>query len=154
MRGLSKTVLVSSALVFVACTSSALTPHSSKAAVGLRLAQYAQLLQMQDSSAVAAMFEPSGSMAHQGQPPIVGRAAIQTFLESFASYKVLAHKMQLTSAVAHERAVEQIGRYAQSVVTPEGRTVQVSGAFVAVWRRKQGGQWLIQSMRTAPLSGG
>ena len=153
MRGLFKTILVSSALVLVACTSLALTPESSEAVVALRLAQYAELLQRQDSSAVAAMFEPSGSMAHEGQAPIVGRVAIQAFLESFASYKVLAHKMQLTSAVAHDRAVEQIGRYTQSVVTPEGGTVQVSGTFVAVWRHEQRGQWLIESMRTAPLTG-
>ena len=93
-------------------------------------------------------------MAHQGQSPIVGRTAIQAFLESFASYTVLAHRMQLTSAVAQGRTVQQTGTYAQSVLTPEGRTLQVGGTFIAVWQQEQGGQWLIKSMRTAPAGGG
>ena len=99
------------------------------------------------------MFEPSGSMVHQGQPPVVGRAAIQAFLESFAGYKVLSHQMQVDSFVARGNAVEQTGTYAQAVLTPEGRTLGVAGKFAAVWRQEQDGTWLIQSMRTAPASG-
>ena len=100
------------------------------------------------------MFETAGSMAHQGQSPIVGRVAIQAFLESFASYKVLSHEMQIASAVAQGHTVQQTGTYAQSVLTPEGRTLQVGGTFSAVWQQEQDGQWLIQSMRTAPAGEG
>ena len=93
-------------------------------------------------------------MAHQGQPPIVGRAAIQAFLESFANYKVLAHQMKPKSAVAQGHTVQQTGTYEQSVLSPEGRTLQVSGEFAAVWKQEHGGQWFIESMRTAPAGEG
>jgi len=100
------------------------------------------------------MFEPSGFIAHQGQPPIVGRAAIEAFLQSFGSYKVLSHQMQVSSVVVLGRTVEQTGTYAQAVLTPEGRTLQVAGRFTAAWHQEQSGAWLIQSMRTAPAGGG
>ena len=151
---LIKSFAVGSLLILSACASSPPELLSSEAVASQRLAQYAELLQRQDPSAVAAMFEPAGSMAHQGQSPIVGRAAIQAFLESFASYKVLSHKMQLTSAVAQGHTVQQTGTYAQSVLTPEGRTLRVGGTFTAVWQQEQDGQWLIQSLRTAPAGEG
>ena len=92
-------------------------------------------------------------MAHQGQPPIVGRAAIEAFLQSFGSYKVLSHQMLVSSVVAQGSTVEQTGTYAQTVLTPEGRTLQVAGRFTAVWHQEQSGAWFIQSMRTAPAGG-
>lgn len=147
---LLKSFAVSALLVLTACASSPAALLTSEAVTSQRLAHYAELLRRQDSSAIAAMFERAGSMAHQGQPPIVGRAAIQAFLESFANYKVLAQQMQLTSAVEQGHTVQQTGTYAQSVLTPEGRTLQVRGTFTAVWQQEEDGQWLIQSMRTAP----
>ena len=154
MHRLLKSFIVSSTLFLAACTASTSIPSSPEAAVSQRLAQYAEFLRRQDSFALSAMFEPSGFMAYQGQPSIVGRSAIQVFLESFASYKVLAYELQLKSAVVQGRTVEQTGTYAQSVLTPEGRTLQVGGTFTAIWQQEQSGQWLIQSMRTAPASGG
>lgn len=154
MPRLFQMFVASSAISLAACTSLASTAESPQAVVSQRLEQYAEHLQRQDSAAIAAMFEPSGFMAHQGQPPIVGRAAIQAFLESFAGYKVLAHKMLVTSAVGEVGTVEQTGTYSQSVLTPEGRKLDVAGTFTALWQHEQGGQWLIQSMRTAPQGGG
>ena len=154
MRRRLKSLAVTSLFILNACTSAPSALLSSEAVATQRLAQYSELLQRQDSSAIAGMFEPAGSMAHLGQSPIVGRAAIQAFLESFASYKVLSHKMQITSAVAQGHTVQQTGMYAQSVLTPEGRTLRVGGKFTAVWQQEQDGQWLIQSLRTAPAGEG
>jgi ketosteroid isomerase-like protein len=154
MPDVLKTVILSTTLSLVACATSVSAPEAAEAAVARRLAQYVELLRRQDAPGVAAMFEPSGSMAHQGQPPVVGRRTIQAFLESFASYKVLAHQMQVASVVAQQRTVQQSGTFAQTVVTTEGRTVQVGGTFVVVWRHRMGGQWLIQNLRTAPSAEG
>ena len=153
MRRLLESLVLSSALLLAACTVSTPMPASPEAAVSQRLAHYAELLRRQDSFALSAMFEPAGFMAHQGQPSIVGRSAIQIFLESFASYKVLAYELQLKSSIAQGRTVQQTGTYAQTGLTPEGRTLQVSGTFTAIWQQEQSGQWLIQSMRTAPAGG-
>ena len=151
VRKLLNVFVLEVALCLAACGSPA--PASSQAVVSQRLARYAELLHRQDAAALSGMFEPSGSMVHQGQPPVVGRAAIQAFLESFAGYKVLSHQMQVDSFVARGSTVEQTGTYAQAVLTPEGRTLEVAGKFAAVWRQEQDGTWLIQSMRTAPASG-
>ena len=99
---------------------------------------------------MAATFSTSGFMAHEGQPAIVGRPAIQAFLESFARYKVLSHQMQITSSVTLGQSVQQAGTFTQSVLTPDGEKLEVGGTFIAVWRQEPDGQWLIQSMRTAP----
>ena len=144
---------IGAALVATACTWSPRTVGASEAAAAQRLERYAELLQRQDSSAIAAMFEPDGSLGHQGQAPITGRVSIQAFLESFAGYKVLSHRMQLTSAVVQAHAVQQAGTYAQSVLTPDGRTLRVSGTFTATWVEEGSGEWLIRSMRTAPANG-
>jgi len=152
MRKLLNSLVACVALCLVACASSA--PESlSEAEVSQRLVRYAELLKQQDSTALSAMFEPSGFIAHQGQPPIVGRAAIEAFLQSFASYRVLSHQMQVSSVVTRGSTVEQTGTYAQAVLTPEGRTLQVTGRFTALWRQEQSGAWLVQSMRTAPAGG-
>jgi ketosteroid isomerase-like protein len=147
---LLKVFVASAVLVLVACTSLSPSVLSPEVVASQRLAHFAELLQHQDSQAIAAMFEPGGSMAHQGQPPVVGRAAIQAFLESFANFKVLSYQMHLASAVAHDGTVQQTGTYSQSVRTPDGRTFKVGGTFSAVWQQEADGRWLIQSMRTAP----
>ena len=154
MQRLLKPIAMSALLVLSACAYSHSARLSSEAVASQRLAQYAEHLRRQDSSAIAAMFEPAGSMAHQGQRPVVGRADIQAFLKSFSNYKVLAYEMQLTSVFARAHSVQQTGTYAQSVLTPEGRTLQVRGTFTAVWLQEQDGHWLIQSMRTAPAGEG
>ena len=143
--------VLSVALSLAACVYP--TPSSPELVVSQRLAQYVELLRRQDAAALSGMFEPSGFMAHQGQPPVVGPAAIRAFLESFASYKVLSHQMQVSSVVARGTTVEQAGTYAQAVLTPEGRTLQVAGKLNAVWHQEPGGAWFIQGMLTASAGG-
>lgn len=145
-------------LLLAACALSTSLPveraSSSEHEVALRLVQYTEVLRRQDAQALSAMFEPAGSMGHQGQPVINGRSAIQAFLESFASYKVVSHEMRVLSASAQGGVVRQTGTYAQTVRTPAGQVLHVTGTFTAVWRHQPNGQWLIESMRTAPPNGG
>ena len=150
MRTLSRMLVAASVLLSAACALPSTASVSSETAVARRLAQYVDLLRRQDSSAIADMFEPAGAMSHEGQRPIVGREAIRALLDSFASYKVLAHRMQVTSAVRKATRSGRLARMRSLFVDPEGRTLQVGGMFTAVWQQEDDGQWLIQSMRTAP----
>ena len=130
---------------------------SSEREAGAALQHYVDVLRRQDAAAVALSFEPDGSMAHEGGSPIAGRAAIRAFLDSFANYKIVSHEMTVSSvAVAGDR-LTQSGTYAQTVRTPDGQTLRVSGSFVAAWRHQADGQWLLWSLRTAspgPGNGG
>lgn len=138
-------------LSLAACTF--VLPPSPKEQVSKRLAQYAEFFLHQDVAALSGMFESSGLVAHEGQPAVIGREAIASFFQSFKSYTVLSHKMNVESAVARDGTVEQTGTFEQSVRAPDGETLQVEGKFAAVWRREKAGDWLIQSMRTAPKVG-
>ena len=122
--------------------------------VAAALENYVQLLRRQDAAGLAELFVPEGSSSHADQKPIVGRSAIRAFLESFASYKVLAHEMPVTSVSVQGNRVTQTGTYRQTVRTPAGETIQVRGVFVAEWERQPDGRWLIRRMHTAPPENG
>lgn len=144
-------------LVLALVAAPAAAQESSEREAAVALERYADLLQRQDAPGVALSFEPDGSMAHEGGAPIVGRAAIRALLDSFASYKILAHVMVVSSVFVTPEQLTQSGTYAQTVRTPEGQTLRVSGTFVAAWRRQADGQWLLRSLRTAspgPRDGG
>ncbi|MCX7174117.1 MAG: nuclear transport factor 2 family protein [Proteobacteria bacterium] len=113
------------------------------------LKMYAQLLSRQDAVALSELFLPSGSMEHVGQAPIVGRAKIRSFLESFANYRVLSHDMTLVSVSPASTQVSQSGTYVQSVRAPDGQEIVASGLFDIQWRRQQDGRWLIERLRTS-----
>jgi uncharacterized protein (TIGR02246 family) len=128
---------------------------SSEREAGAALQHYVDVLRRQDAPGVALSFEPDGSMAHEGGTPIAGRAAIRAFLDSFASYKIMSHDMTVTSVAVAGDQLTQSGTYAQTVRTPDGQTLRVSGTFVAAWRHQADGQWLLWNLRTAsPGTGG
>lgn len=127
---------------------------ASEREAGVALQRYVDVLRRQDANGIALSFEPDGSMAHEGGTPIAGRAAIRAFLDSFASYRIVSHVMTVTSVAAAGDQLTQSGTYAQTVRTPEGQTLRVSGTFVAAWRRQADAQWLLWSLNTAsPRSG-
>ena len=146
---LSQFVLSACATPPVPPSLDAATSESSRREAGVALSRYAELLRAQDAQTLSLLFEPNGSLAHEGLPPVIGRSAIRRFLESFSSYKVLSHDMRVASVAAEGTRVRQSGTYEQSVRTPEGQTVRVNGKFVAVWQRQSNGDLLIESMRTA-----
>ncbi len=148
-RHLTITLRLSGLLLAVALAGCVSRPAPERA-VDVALENYVQLLRRQDAAALSELFAPDGSLGHAGQAPIVGPAAIRAFLESFASYKVVAHAMPVTSVSVEGNHVTQVGTYSQTVRTPDGRTIQVNGIFVAEWERQSDGRWLIRRMRTAP----
>ena len=115
----------------------------------MALARFSQAILKMDSSAIAAQFIETGSMADQGQRPIVGRAAIQAFLASFEKFKVLQYRIQATSTSVQDSHATQQGQYSEVVVTPNGNTVHPSGVFEAKWVCSSEGVWQMDSMRTA-----
>jgi uncharacterized protein (TIGR02246 family) len=135
-------------LAFVGAPATA-DDGSAEREAGAALQHYVDVLRRQDASGVALSFEPDGSMAHEGGTPIAGRAAIRAFLDSFANYKIVSHEMTVTSVAVAGDQLTQSGTYAQTVRTPEGRTLSVSGTFVAAWRHQADGQWLLWNLRTA-----
>ncbi len=118
--------------------------------VDIALARFSRAILRMDSTTIAAQFTENGSMAHQGQQPIVGRAAIKSFLDSFAKFKVLQYDIKATSTSVQYRHATQEGQYSQVVVTPNGNTVHVNGVFAAKWELNSEGVWQISSMRTGP----
>ncbi len=117
--------------------------------VNVALTRFSQAILGMNSSAVAAQFTETGSMADQGQRPIVGRAAIQAFLASFEKFKVIQYHIHATSTSVHDSYATQRGQYSEVVVTPNGNTVHPSGVFEAKWVCSSEGVWQIGSMRTA-----
>lgn len=117
--------------------------------VDVALARFSQAIRRMDSAAIAAQFTETGSMADQGQHPIVGRAAIHAFLASFEKFKVLQYHIRATSTSVQDRHAAQHGQYNEVVVTPNGDTVQPGGVFEAEWVCNSEGVWQMDSMRTA-----
>lgn len=121
---------------------------SETARVDAALAQYAQLALAMDHSALATLFTPDAEVSHGGGTPIRGRAAIQSFLSSFAGYEVLEYSMVPASTLVQRDNATQSGTYSQRVRTPQGQVLDVSGQFEAHWLRDPSGHWLISHMLT------
>ena len=67
---------------------------------------------------------------------------------SFSAYHVLANEdLPASTNVSGDHAVQR-GTYRQKVVTPEGRTLEVSGTFMFEWRRTSSGEWDIARVTT------
>lgn len=113
------------------------------------LSRYELLLRAQDSSAIAQMFVPNGRLEHVGQDPIVGREKIQSFLASFARYKILSHEMNLSSSTYTPCRANQSGTYVQHVLAPDGQEITARGWFLFQWEKQPDGRWLLESGRTS-----
>jgi uncharacterized protein (TIGR02246 family) len=143
-------LLLLGGLLFAGVLAGCASRTTPELAAGAALENYVQVLRRQDAAGLSELFEPEGSSSHADQKPIVGRPALRAFIESFASYKVLAHEMPVTSVVVQGNRVTQTGTYHQTVRTLDGQTIQVRGVFVAEWERQGDGRWLIRRMHTAP----
>ena len=130
------------------------TQPARERAAAAALENYIQLLRKQDAVGLAELFAPDGATSHADQKPIVGRPAIRAMLESFASYRVQAHDMRVTSITVEGKRVTQSGTYHQTVSTPQGQTIQVQGRFTAEWEEQADGRWLLRRMHTAPPGNG
>ena len=143
--------LLAAALVLGACVAvNRARPAAAAVEINRALEGYRALIVRQDAPAIAALYTEQGSMAHRGSPAVVGRAAIQRFLESYAAYRVLAEELVADSTEVSGARGTQLGHYRQSVETPHDGTVTVSGTFRAEWLRGRDGRWRIERFETAP----
>jgi ketosteroid isomerase-like protein len=120
------------------------------AAVEARLAEYQQLVLRMDHHGIAQLFASDGEVVNPGRDPIVGPAAVDSFLRGFDAYKVLEYSVVADSTVVQGRSAIQVGSYRQRVRVPAGDTVQVQGRFRAEWTNDGGGRWVIRRMGTTP----
>jgi hypothetical protein len=87
-------------------------------------------------------------VSHGEQSPVKGRSAIQSFLASFANYKIVQYDLNATSTLVENGSVTQVGTYRQVVTLPAGQIITVQGTFTAKWEHQPGNQWLLSSMHT------
>jgi len=114
------------------------------------LARYVQLVRKMDHAGIAATFAPDGEIVNPGQDPVRGPAAIEAFLRKFSGYKVLSETMTASTTSVTGANASQTGTYRQTVRTPEGQVLHVSGGFTAEWVRNDAGAWRIRRMATSP----
>ena len=100
--------------------------------------------------ATVELLAPSASISHDGGAPIIGKPAIGAFLRTFASYHVIAYSIVADSTRVDGDLAAQHGTYHQSVQTPDGQHVDVSGTFDASWQKQPDGHWRITRMHTEP----
>ena len=112
------------------------------------LSRYRELIARMEPAAIALTFTEKGSVSHGEQNPISGRQAIQTFMASFADYKVVEYELKAASTLVENSSATQVGTYRQVVIIPAGQTIAVQGTFVAEWELQPGDNWLLRSMHT------
>ncbi len=129
------------------------SPPPGTAPVEDALQHYSLLVAKMANDSIAAMYTADGELAGPGQPPVVGPAAIQAFLQSFAAYRVLTERMTSDSITVQGDTAFQSGRWWQQVIIPAGDTVAVHGGFSAQWLRDSAGEWHLRRMAARPGDG-
>ena len=108
-----------------------------------------EVIEQLTGCAAANFYAEQGKVSHGEEPPVNGREAIRKFLNSFAGLKVLDNTLGADSTVLEGRLARQLGHCAQTVVLPDRKVVQVSGAFEDAWDRDSVRQaWKLTCMRT------
>jgi uncharacterized protein (TIGR02246 family) len=115
------------------------------------LANYERAVRAMDHDQVADLYAESGEIVNPGMATVRGRENIRKFFLSFAHFKLLENSTKAESTVVQGDSARQIGTSAQTVLTPDGKTVKVRVRFQAQWVRASNGSWLIQRMETSPL---
>ncbi|MBI3523249.1 MAG: nuclear transport factor 2 family protein [Betaproteobacteria bacterium] len=112
------------------------------------LDRYRELMLRMEYGLLSELFTPDAEISHGAGKPIVGREKIQQLLASFAGYKILEYELIAEHTQAGADRARQTGRYAQTVLTPEGKTITVRGTFDATWLRTADKRWYIERMHT------
>ncbi len=115
---------------------------------GDALAAYRQSVLAMDIDSTAELLEPDAQIHHADQAPVVGRAAIRKFLETFRAYHVTAYVIDAASTVVTGDTATQRGSYHQEVTGPGGEAIHADGVFEASWHRDGDGRWRIARMHT------
>jgi len=147
--------VASTALVGVISLCGRVTPvlaqtSADSASLTASLEHYARLMRRMAHDSISVLFTPTGELAAPGRPPIVGPAAIDSFLHSFSAYRVLGDSMRQVSLAMRGDTAIQSGTFWQRVQVPAGDTVEVHGEFQAEWVRDGSGSWRLRRLGTAP----
>lgn len=100
------------------------------------------------SEALVGFYEETATVSHGQEPAIVGRPAIRSLLAAFRDCKVLAYDLVPETLTLGPGIAEQGGRYQQTVLTPDGRRLEVRGTFRATWRVQPDGRLLLSALHT------
>ncbi|HEY1549473.1 MAG TPA: nuclear transport factor 2 family protein [Kofleriaceae bacterium] len=133
--------LIVIAILFAAC-------GSPERQVNDALAAFRKSIYEMNVDATVALLAPNASISDADQPPVIGTAAISSFLHGFAQYHVTDYQLTGVTTRVNGDAAVQHGHYHQAVTTPDGKAVVVDGVFDASWR-KHDGKWRIETMHTA-----
>jgi uncharacterized protein (TIGR02246 family) len=113
------------------------------------LARYRQLVIDVDPERLADMFDVDGELSHNDEKPYKGHETILKFLKSFTGFKVQAYELRASSTTVDADRATQTGTYRQTVLSPEGATLDAEGSFKAEWRHQPDGRWLLRLMHTS-----
>ena len=116
--------------------------------VTLALQKYQMATLRMHTPTIVVLDTTEASIAHESQPPVVGRDSIAKFLASFATYTVRPYTMIVTAQAVTSDSATQTGTYAQTVRPPVGKEVKVRGTFHATRMRQTDQRWLLSRMRT------
>lgn len=148
-------ILLFASLALVACqaqeaamqTDETAAAPATMADVEQVQAQWIQAAEAGDAAAVASLYAPDAIMMVAGEPPMMGRQAIQAGF-SFEGLTDMAINTERT-----ELGIELVstwGTYAQTYQTPDGAGLTVTGRFLAVARRQEDGSWQIVNHVSIP----
>lgn len=121
-----------------------------KAAVEAALQRYGDYVAKMDDEGIAGMFATDGEMGGPGGKPLVGRAAILRHLATLHDFKVQSTVVTSESVSFVGSEANQKGTYKQTVLTPKGNRLRVSGKLEAVWRLEKDGVWRLKKMNAIP----
>lgn len=134
--------------------SGAASPPDARMDIETAIKSYARFLKAQDAEKVAGFYTSDGELLNPGMEVVQGPEAIRKFLASYKDVKVEAAEMLPGTIEIGVDAATQWGSYTQRVVLPgRSRAIEVSGRYVADWRRQKDGKWLIRHMLTQPDPG-
>ncbi len=121
-----------------------------KAAVEAALQKYGDLVAKMDDEGISEMFTMNGEMGSTDGKPLVGRAAILRQLGRLHDFKVQSEILTSESVTFEGTDAFQKGTYRQTVLTPKGNTLEVSGKLEAVWTLEGDGVWRLKKMISIP----
>lgn len=121
-----------------------------KAAVEAALQKYGGFVAKMDDEGISEMFTTNGEMGSTDGKPLVGRAAILRHLAKLHDYKVQSSVVTSESVTFEGSDAYQKGTYRQTVLTPSGNTLQVSGQLEAVWTLEKDAAWRLKKMNAIP----
>jgi len=109
--------------------------------------KYERFVLEMKADSIARLFTTDAEIGHEGQPPVVGRDSIYSFLSSFRNVRVIHNRDEIVSSSIRDDSAVVNGSYTQTVIVSGKDTVNVAGKFTAIMVRNKN-DWLISKMKT------